>query len=207
MFAAIILSLLKIKPTLYLRSDGYKEYETKLGIVGKFIYHVMFQITSMNTNFISCRKHILRDKIGKIVSPSHLNGKWFKNHKEINLDKINLLYVGRIRIEKGIFSFLKIFEKLNSKFFLNIICSSSDHNKIKSIKNINLIGTQTEDELIKFYDNNTIFILPSFTEGHPQVLDEALSRLEVIVLRKFNMFGEIEKEFLFAETRKILETK
>ena len=182
-FAAVItLSLFKIKPMLYLRSDGYEEYETKLGIVGKFIYHVMFQIASITSNFISCRKHILRNKNGKIVSPSHLNEKWFKNHKKVNLDEIRLLYVGRIRVEKGIFSFLKIFEKFNSKYFLNIICSSSDHNKVKSTKNINLIGTQTEDELIKFYDNNTIFILPSFTEGHPQVLDEALSRLRPVII-------------------------
>ena len=34
------------------------------------------------------------------------------------------------------------------------------------------------DSIIKLYDDHNIFILPSFTEAHPQVLDEALSRLK-----------------------------
>ena len=34
----------------------------------------------------------------------------------------------------------------------------------------------------KIYDKNNIFILPSFTEGHPQVLDEALSRMRPVIV-------------------------
>ena len=49
------------------------------------------------------------------------------------------------------------------------------------------IDTQSEESLIKTYDKNNIFILPSFTEGHPQVLDEALARLRPVIV-----FDEIE---------------
>ena len=38
------------------------------------------------------------------------------------------------------------------------------------------------DSIIEIYDNHNIFILPSFTEGHPQVLDEALSRLRPVII-------------------------
>jgi glycosyltransferase involved in cell wall biosynthesis len=38
------------------------------------------------------------------------------------------------------------------------------------------------DELIKIYDAHNIFILPSYTEAHPKVIDEALSRLLPVII-------------------------
>ena len=39
-----------------------------------------------------------------------------------------------------------------------------------------------EQNLIKFYDDHNIFILPSYTEGHPMVLLEALARLRPVII-------------------------
>ena len=36
--------------------------------------------------------------------------------------------------------------------------------------------------MIKIYDEHNIFILPSFTEGHPMVLLEALSRRRPVII-------------------------
>ena len=36
--------------------------------------------------------------------------------------------------------------------------------------------------LIKIYDNHNIFILPSFTEAHPKVIDESLARLRPVII-------------------------
>ena len=178
----IFLSLFGVNTLTYLRSDGFKEYETILGKIGRFAYYMMFSITSKISKFISCNKQILKNKKGIIVSPSHLNEKWFKNYKEPNLKKINFLYVGRIRIEKGIFSLISIHTKLKKEVFLNIVSPSNDHKKIKKNKNVNLIDTLSEESLIDTYDKNLIFILPSYTEGHPQVLDEALSRQRPVII-------------------------
>ena len=41
--------------------------------------------------------------------------------------------------------------------------------------------------MIKFYDDHNIFILPSYTEGHPMVLLEALARRRPVII-----FNEIE---------------
>ena len=41
-----------------------------------------------------------------------------------------------------------------------------------------------EKNLIKFYDDHNIFILPSYTEGHPMALLEALSRLRPVIIFK-----------------------
>ena len=37
-------------------------------------------------------------------------------------------------------------------------------------------------KLIKYYDDHNIFVLPSFTEGHPMVLLEALARRRPVVI-------------------------
>ena len=36
--------------------------------------------------------------------------------------------------------------------------------------------------LINFYDNHNIFILPSFTEAHPKVIDESLARERPVII-------------------------
>ena len=55
-------------------------------------------------------------------------------------------------------------------------------------KKIKLLGyVESEDELIKHYDDCNITILPSYTEAHPQVLDEALARCRPVII-----FKEIE---------------
>ena len=183
-FAVIFLFTFKIKPMVYLRSDGYEEYKTIFGQTGKLIYHIMFSITAKISNLISCRKHILKKYDGKIVSPSQLKEEWFKNHKDTNKEKIKILYVGRIRIEKGIFSLIEISKKIKQDVQLTVISSKKDHDKIQNQKNIICLDTQSERSLIDEYDKCNIFILPSFTEGHPQVLDEALSRFRPVIVFK-----------------------
>ena len=84
----------------------------------------MFLICSNISNLISCRKHILRKKKGEIVSPSHLNNRWFENILTPEIASSKLLYVGRIRVEKGIFSLMKILK--NSKISLTIITSEKN---------------------------------------------------------------------------------
>ena len=54
---------------------------------------------------------------------------------------------------------------LENKFYLTIVTPQTMHKKIKNKKNIKLIDSRNEDDLIKIYDENNIFILPSFTEG------------------------------------------
>ena len=185
--ASLLLYFSKIRPLVYLRSDGYEEYKSIFGSVGKFIYHIMFSTIVKTSNLISCREHILKNNMGKIVSPSQLKDDWFKGLNQPNKDKVKLLYVGRLRVEKGIFSFLDISKDLQNNIQITIITNKKDHDKIKDRKNIYLLDTQTEKDLIKEYDKSNIFILPSFTEGHPQVLDEALSRLRPVIA-----FREIE---------------
>lgn len=184
--AYVVLALFSCDIYLYLRSDGFKEYEYILGKKWKFLYKIMFFFFTRNVKILSCYKHLYEGKIYKILQPSELDHKWLKNRKIVPPQKkIKLLYVGRIRVEKGIFSFLDLFRKLNNNFLLTIIGDKKielfDYrvNFFYFFKNIK--------SLIKQYDNNDIFVLPSFTEAHPKVIDEALSRLKPVII-----FSEIK---------------
>ena len=180
----LLLFIFRKKSFVYLRSNGHEEYKYKYGFIGQIIYHIMFTIVSQKASLVACRLHLLRGKLGKIVSPSQLSEKWFESYKNPNLTKISLLYVGRIRIEKGIFSLLKIFKNLNIDANLTIITSKYNFEKNKiDQKNVEVVNFKNEkDSIINIYDKHNIFILPSFTEAHPQVLDESLARKRPVII-------------------------
>jgi len=180
---SLLLLILRKKIYLYLRSNGYEEYKCYSKLFGPLVYHFMFSLSSYYSSLIACRSHILKGKNGFTVSPSQLNEKWFTNRKPANLKKINLLYVGRIKIEKGVFSLLEILNKVNLDFNLSIINSEITHDKNLENKKIKIINYKNKDDsILNIYDEHNIFILPSFTEGHPQVLDESLSRLRPVII-------------------------
>ena len=179
--ANIILRLFGNKTFVYLRSDGYGEYKSILGPLGPVLYHLMFKITEKFSNFISCRKHILRGNKGKVIYPSQLNSTWFSDIKEINIQEIKLLYVGRVKKEKGIFSLVD-FLKDKKDISLTIVGEEKNQkNIIQDNVKVHEIQNDTKN-LIKFYDAHNIFVLPSFTEGHPMVVLESLARQRPVII-------------------------
>ena len=155
-FFSVYLKDLWKKVHLYLRSDGFEEYRSILGFLGPPIYGFMFYISTALTKMIACREKLLRNKKGYIVNPSQLNDKWYQNHNMPQLDKIKLLYVGRIRVEKGIFSLIKIIKE--NKFNLKAVTSEIEINFKETISNISLISYKNiDDSIIKFL-TNVIFL-------------------------------------------------
>ncbi|MDB3857826.1 glycosyltransferase family 4 protein [Pelagibacteraceae bacterium] len=181
-FACIFLKLLKKNPIVYLRSDGYGEYKAILGFLGPIIYHLMFTATSMISYLISCRKYILKDKAGDLVLPSQLDESWLKNVVDASFEKIKLLYIGRIKVEKGIYSLLDII-KGNSEIVLSIVGAEKELSQKINQNNVNVYEIEkNKQRLIKYYDDHNIFILPSFTEGYPMSLLEALARRRPVII-------------------------
>ena len=169
-------------PIVYLRSDGYGEYKAILGSLGILVYHLMFSFTSLISNLISCRNYILRGKKGKVVSPSQLDSVWLKKPKNQEIKNFKLLYVGRIRVEKGIYSLASLI-KNKRDISLTIVGAEKNTSYKINQSNINIELTQSNKaRLIKYYDDHDIFILPSFTEGHPMVLLEALARRKPVII-------------------------
>tara|TARA_B100001093_G_scaffold518674_1_gene604386 strand:+ start:118 stop:1137 length:1020 start_codon:yes stop_codon:yes gene_type:complete len=186
-FNLILLKVFKKKVFIYFRSDGFSEYKKIIGFLGPIIYGAMFFISTKLSILISCRNYILRGRKGLIVRPSQLNDKWLSNKKNSDLSGINLLYVGRLKIEKGVYSLAKI---LKNKENISLTMLGAENFQLNNFeqKNVEVLRIESnEDKLIDLYDSHNIFILPSFTEGHPMVLLEALSRLRPVIV-----FKEIE---------------
>jgi len=201
---SIFLKILGRKPIVYLRSDGYGEYKAILGRIGPLIYHFMFCINGAISNLISCRDYILRGKKGKLINPSQLDSVWLRQPKNIEIRNFKLLYVGRLRVEKGIFALSELIRNKRDISLTIIGAEKGSSNKINQ-SNIKILPTQSnKTKLIKHYDDHNIFVLPSFTEGHPMVLLEALARRRPVVI-----FDEIkhvigDKKGIFVTKRNFL---
>ena len=201
---SLFIKILGKKPIVYLRSDGYGEYKAILGKAGPLIYHFMFSITSSISNLISCRDYILKGKKGKIINPSQLDSVWLRQPKNTEIKNFKLLYVGRLRAEKGVYSLSELIRNKRDISLTIVGAEKSNFNKINQ-SNIKTFPTQNnKTKLIKYYDDHNVFILPSFTEGHPMVLLEALARRRPVVI--FDDIKHVigDKKWIFVTKRNFL---
>ena len=183
-------------------SDGYEEYRYILGRRFVWIYHIMYTIVTSNSNLIVCHDRLSKKKKCHLIFPSRLDSQWLHNHKKAPLDKIRLLYVGRLNPEKGIYEFLKIFNKIELNAVFSIVGDVSNP-KISS-KNINLLGYVSDPQsLINIYDDHNIMILPSFTEAHPYVVDESLSRKRPVIIFEDIAYVIKDKRGIFVSKRNV----
>ena len=118
--AFLILQFFSNKIYLYLRSDGHKEYERILGKQWAFLYSFMYFFFLKRAKIISCGKELVQNKKFFLVNPSELDEYWFKNQKNIfYYKKIKLIYVGRIRIYKGIFNWIYVSQETSSVRYIS----------------------------------------------------------------------------------------
>lgn len=112
-----------------------------------------------------------------------------KNNSKKN-KKFTILFLTRVEIYKGIYETLEIYKKLKSEgldFELQIAGTGSELNKIKEIvtnekfTNIKFLGFVEGENKIKVFKNADIYLFPSYSEGMPNSVAEAMgSGLPVI---------------------------
>jgi glycosyltransferase involved in cell wall biosynthesis len=207
-FIYLFIFFQKCKIYLYLRSDGREEFRYILGSRFVFIYKILLFIMSIKSKLISVNKKILNNRNNCfLVYPSQINRKWSIKLKKIHLKnkELKILYVGRLKKEKGIYSLINIFNEMQFDFPISLtLCGAGDEIS-SSIKNVTLAPPiSTTKEMINLYDNHNITILPSFTEGHPQVLLESISRKRPIII--FEDIRHVKKNYkgVFVATRNVV---
>ena len=184
--------LKNLKGYVLLRSNGHKEYQSKFGKIGFFLYDLMFNYITKKLKIISVSKNIIKKKNVKYLFPSELDNDWFKKIKKINNKIPRLLYFGRFRKEKGIYSLLTLAENLYFKFYLTM----AGDTKIIPTKNdnIKILGKiSNKKKIISLYDNHNMLILPSYTEGSPKVIIESLARMRPVIV--FNEIKHVKSNF------------
>lgn len=157
----------------------------KLGeIVKKKVFRCeyIFALNSVQANTIVETYDIEKEKV--IVSGSGYNPKMFFPTKREKNKKVVIAYVGKICNSKGVPYLLNAIDNTKSfdKLELNLIGNGSSKESeeiIKSIDNkitqINYLGIVPQNQLEKFLRTCDMFILPSFFEGLPLVVIEALA--------------------------------
>ena len=186
---------------VYLFSSGHDEYKYILGSWSVWIYHIMYTIITSNSKVIVCHERLYKKK-SHLVNISRLNDDWLKDQKSASLDKVRFFYVGRMNPEKGIFEFLKLFDKIKFDAEFSII-GNLENQKILN-KNIKLLGYVADPKsLINIYDKHNIMVLPSFTEGTPYTVDESLSRRRPIIIFEDIAYIVRDKIGIFVSKRDI----
>tara|TARA_B100000886_G_scaffold339341_1_gene304521 strand:+ start:721 stop:1761 length:1041 start_codon:yes stop_codon:yes gene_type:complete len=188
--ASLFLIIFKKKVFVYLISSGHEEWKNLLGTWSVWIYDLMFSIVTSNSTVIALHDRLCDKRNSHVINSSSLDEKWFLNFKKANIDKIRFLYVARINPVKGINEFLRMFKNSELDAELSIIGKTNNlrHQKefktlMKNTKNIFFPGyISNRQELIETYDNHNILILPSYTEGQPYVVDEALVRRRPVLI-------------------------
>ncbi len=194
------------KGYVYLRSNGHKEYASKIGLIGFFIYSIMLKYIENSLKVVSVSKEIISQKIKFLITPSELDQVWFNKPKSAKLDFPRLLYIGRIKKEKGIYSLLNLIQNFDFKFKLSIVGGANF--KISKNKNINFLNEVTDKKkLIKLYDSHNIFVLPSYTEGAPKVILESLARKRPVIIFKNIKHTKLNYKGIFVCDRNALSLK
>ena len=212
-YILIILGVNKKNIFLFLRSDGFYEYSIKFGIIGKFIYGIMLNLLKKRLNILSCSASLTGVHKSKLVYPSEITNEWLINRKIQNKKKdfskkIRLLYLGRLRKEKGYDDLVELFNQLKIKSSLTLVGNDFKYLEKKHYPrnpNIKIFGQVSSLKgLIKHYNNTDIFILPSYSEAFPQVILESFSRLKpVIVFNEIRFLKNMFSHGLFNCERNI----
>ena len=190
-YILVILGVNKENMYLFLRSDGFQEYSIKFGKMGGYIYASMLNLLEKRLNILSCSTSLKGVHKSKLVFPSEITNEWLDNrknqNKKIDLNKrIRLLYLGRLRKEKGCDDLIELFNQLKIKSSLTIVGNDFKYLKKKDYPinpNIRILGqVSSVKKLIQYYNNTDIFILPSYSEAFPQVILESFSRLKPVII-------------------------
>lgn len=140
-----------------------------------------------------------------IYLPNGINTELFhpKNEKEDTL----ILFVGRISFDKGLHVLLKSLHYLQTSIRLAVIGPfgdskySQDMKKLAEIETlrgkhkIEFLGALDQEDIIEWYQKASIFILPSFTEGLPVVVLEALSCETPVIVTPVGGIPDIVKNY------------
>jgi glycosyltransferase involved in cell wall biosynthesis len=184
--------ILKLKTVVTNHGPDYER--KKWGRFAKLVLRLGEKLGSKYANEIIAISSGIVDKIGKIYNRRAIlihNGVFLADKeqktnflKQIGISpKRYILSVARFVPEKGLHDLMKAFKNLEGDYFL-VIAGDADHETIYSKnlkksadrdKRIILTGYINGAPLKQLYSNAALFVLPSYHEGLPIALLEALS--------------------------------
>ncbi|MDC7223950.1 MAG: glycosyltransferase family 4 protein [Spirochaetales bacterium] len=145
---------------------------------------------------VRCISHYCKSQLERLV-PHEMWSKFtivrcgvnvekFAPRKEPNNSVPEILCLGRLVPAKGQHILLEALKILNDRsvpFHLNFVGDGDDRSSLERLTaqyglndSVTFVGAVGQDEVHQFYDGADIFVLPSFAEGVPVVLMEAMAK-------------------------------
>lgn len=106
-----------------------------------------------------------------------------KKYNQVS-DKINLLFLARVEVEKGIYETIEAFRIITADFPRMRLTIAGDGLELENVKKyvslhkieaISFLGHITGDEKTRAFMEAHLYILPSYTEGMPTSIVEAMA--------------------------------
>ncbi len=159
-------------------------------IIGSLALKISLRLATLivcqnEDNQKTIKKHINSLTPEVVVCIEGVNIKKFPYYPRISSEIVNVLFVGRLLIEKGILEFVEAareVRKTNSNinfFVVGLIDSNSaslDQKRIDKIRNSgHIVFLGPSNNVLEHYINCDIFCLPSYHEGLPRTILEAMS--------------------------------
>lgn len=180
--------------TVYNRISFFKRCTLKL--MNKYVDHIFFLSNSIMDEF--CSAGLLRDKCSVLYNFHSLHN--FPAPQITNIQKINMIFLGSIHREKGIMDLMSALKDLDDKidYHLDVCGMVTDksiedefNDILRRNKRITLRGYVSGAEKEDLLKNADVLVLPSYHEGLPLVILEALAAGCAIITTKVGAIPEI----------------
>ncbi len=186
----IISKIFSVRTILYPRS-GFIKNDVK-----NSFFRFFLKLVLRNTDLLMVQGNswkLFFEKFSKKTTKILVQQNWIDNSKfsfpnrDFNINKLNILFMGWVDINKGIFDLVQVFSELILKdnldnIKLTIAGNGKDFyaikNKIQDIgieKHVDMVGWVDNSSKIKLLKNSDIYVHPSYFEGFPNSLLESLS--------------------------------
>lgn len=165
---------------------------------------------SDNINYVSDDTYKHYDKRGLIIPNGVDTDKYYldkKRRKKMRLkynvgDSFVILFVGRLTFTKGIYELLEALGKLkitaSTDFRLVNVGLTKEQNIDRYLEvverldlNQNIINVQQQKDIAGFYNMSDVFLLPTYTEGMPFALLEAMASEMVVIASDVGDIGAL----------------
>lgn len=112
-----------------------------------------------------------------------------KRRTTFNIEHI--LFLGRLEQEKGVYELLEFLDKSEEKIFLSVAGDGSLRQLVQSHPKVNYLGYLLGDDKINAFLSHSLFVLPSYSEGMPNAILEAMRMGLIVIATKVGALTDI----------------